>query len=214
MDWLYKLNQSYSNSLRYFSANQTAFLVSLLWKPFKIILRSALREMLLHSFEKNKKKQIKLKSSNIYHPWILNIMKSKTQRQKIKERLSYIVTTRSHANCTCLLQLKGMRIIFLKMSQLFMGLGGRWQGKQSTIIHKMQGPRYHRIMNTCTLLKACPCILTGKKPGGMGPPGIPSWGGIWLKGLGAGAFWKYRKVTAKFSITSHTEFLFHKKLRK
>ena len=30
-------------------------------------------------------------------------------------------------------------------------------------------------------------ILTGKKPpGGIGPPPIPSFGGIWAKGLGAG----------------------------
>lgn len=33
--------------------------------------------------------------------------------------------------------------------------------------------------------------LTGKNPGGIGPPGIPSLGGIWPKGLCAGpAFWK------------------------
>ncbi len=32
--------------------------------------------------------------------------------------------------------------------------------------------------------------LTGKKaaPGGIGPPGIPSFGGIWPKGLGAVGF--------------------------
>lgn len=29
-------------------------------------------------------------------------------------------------------------------------------------------------------------VLTGKKPGPIGPPGIPSFGGIWPKGLGAG----------------------------
>lgn len=28
--------------------------------------------------------------------------------------------------------------------------------------------------------------FTGKNPGGKGPPGIPSFGGIWLRGLGAG----------------------------
>lgn len=39
-----------------------------------------------------------------------------------------------------------------------------------------------RIRGVCV----CVCVLTGKKPGGMGPPGMPSLGGIWLRGLGAG----------------------------
>lgn len=33
-------------------------------------------------------------------------------------------------------------------------------------------------------------VLTGKNPGGIGPPGIPSWGFIWPNGLGAAAFCK------------------------
>lgn len=33
-------------------------------------------------------------------------------------------------------------------------------------------------------------VLTGKNPGGIGPPDIPSWGFIWPNGLGAAAFYK------------------------
>lgn len=46
--------------------------------------------------------------------------------------------------------------------------------------------------------------LTGKKPGAIGPPGIPSFGGNWLNGLGAGpAFysidWLFNKNVNKIN---------------
>lgn len=36
--------------------------------------------------------------------------------------------------------------------------------------------------------------LTGKKPGGIGPPGMPSLGGIWPNGLCAGPAFCKRKI--------------------
>jgi hypothetical protein len=41
-------------------------------------------------------------------------------------------------------------------------------------------------------------ILTGKKPGGIGPPGIPSCGGICPNGLCAAGFCKRNKNVQKF----------------
>lgn len=43
----------------------------------------------------------------------------------------------------------------------------------------------------CLILNwQCIYVLTGKNPGGIGPPDIPSWGFIWPNGLGAAAFYK------------------------
>lgn len=55
--------------------------------------------------------------------------------------------------------------------------------------------------------------LTGKNPGGIGPPGIPSFGGICPSGDGAGpAFWNYFKnliFSFQLSIFSTSYCLFH-----
>lgn len=51
--------------------------------------------------------------------------------------------------------------------------------------------------------------LTGKKPGGIGPPGMPSLGGICPSGLGAGpAFCNEPKRTDPVTCYSHSNIKF------
>lgn len=44
--------------------------------------------------------------------------------------------------------------------------------------------------------------LTGKKAGGMGPPGIPSFGGIWLIGDGAGPAFCEHFVALMYNVSN------------
>lgn len=61
----------------------------------------------------------------------------------------------------------------------------------SKILEKQLIKHKTNDMICCRMQKKQNRVLTGKNPGPMGPPGIPSFGGICPSGLGAGpAFYK------------------------
>lgn len=69
-----------------------------------------------------------------------------------------------------------------------------------------ESQHFHQNLNNITtktsrynLMKCLLDTLTGKKLGGIGPPAIPSCGGIWPSGLGAAAFWKIHKYNGLLS---------------